>query len=249
MDFKLNDKVAIVTGASRGLGRAIAAALAEEGCTVIAVARDAEALATLAAGHPGRVHAMVCDMRDLAALDGLPQLVAERYGQLDILVNNAGIAPASRFLEESPELMADVLQVNVTAPSVLARAAGRVMIPRGRGKIINIASISGILGKASLVTYSTSKGALVQFTKALASEWSKAGVQVNAIAPGGFATEAQAAVLNDPEILKRRVRKIPVGRMASPPEIGALACFLASEVSDFVTGAVYVIDGGETARI
>jgi len=249
MDFKLKDKVAIVTGASRGLGRAMAVSLAEEGAVVAAVARTGEALEQLAAEHPGRIVPFVADMKDLAAMDALPALVHARLGRLDILVNNAGIAPASRFSEESPELMTEVLLVNVTAPSVLARAAGRIMIAQGSGKVVNIASISGILGKASLVTYSTSKGALVQFTKALSSEWSKTGVQVNAIAPGGFATEAQAAVINDSEVLKKRVRKIPLGRMADPAEIGALTCFLSSEVSSFVTGAIYVIDGGETARI
>lgn len=249
MDFKLKGKVAIVTGASRGLGKAIAIALAGEGATVAAVARSGGALDELASLHPGLIFPMVADMKDLGAMDALPTGVQRRFGRLDILVNNAGIAPASRFIDESPELMTEVLLVNVTAPSVLARAAGRIMIPQGSGKIVNIASISGILGKASLVAYSTSKGALIQFTKALSSEWSKTGVQVNAIAPGGFVTEAQAAVLGDPEVLRRRVRKIPLGRMADPTEIGALACFLASEVSNFVTGSIYVIDGGETARI
>lgn len=249
MNFNLKDKVAIVTGASRGLGRAMAVSLAEEGALVAAVARSAGALESLAAEYPGRIVPFVADMKDLAAMDKLPGEVCARLGRLDILVNNAGIAPASRFLDESSDLMTEVLLVNVIAPSVLSRAAGRIMIPQGSGKVVNVASISGVLGKASLVTYSASKGALVQFTKALSSEWSKTGVQVNAIAPGGFITEAQAAVLNDPEVLKKRVRKIPVGRMAGPSEIGPLTCFLSSEVSNFVTGAIYVIDGGETARI
>jgi 2-dehydro-3-deoxy-D-gluconate 5-dehydrogenase len=123
------------------------------------------------------------------------------------------------------------------------------MIRQGSGKIINIASISGLRGKASLVAYSASKGALIQMSKALAAEWARHNIQVNAIAPGGFKTEAQAAVLNDPEILRRRVRKIPAGRMADKDEIGPMICYLASPKSDFVTGAVFVIDGGETAKI
>ena len=114
------------------------------------------------------------------------------------------------------------------------------------GKIINVASTSGILGKAQLVSYSASKGALVQMTKALASEWARFGIQVNAIAPGAFETDAQQAVLEDSEILKRRIRKIPAKRMGQPAEIGPLVCYLASPLSDFVTGAVNVIDGGES---
>ena len=249
MDLKLADKVAIVTGASRGLGREMAKALAGEGATVVGVTRSRDALKSLECEYNGQIHTEVCDMRDFDALDKLPETVRARFGRVDILVNNAGIAPAGQFIEQTPEELTEILVVNVTAPSILTRAAGRIMIPNGRGKIINIASISGIMGKATLVNYSTSKGALVQFTKALSSEWAKFNIQVNAIAPGGFVTEAQALVLNDPEIFSRRVRKIPLRRMADPTEIGALTCFLSSEVSDFITGAVYVIDGGETARI
>jgi 2-deoxy-D-gluconate 3-dehydrogenase len=132
---------------------------------------------------------------------------------------------------------------------LLARACGPIMIKQRAGKIINIASISGLRGKALLVAYSASKGALIQLTKALAAEWACHEIQVNAIAPGGFITEAQAAVLNDPDMLKRRVRKIPAGRMAEKEEIGAMICYLASPRSNFVTGAVFAIDGGETAKI
>ena len=123
------------------------------------------------------------------------------------------------------------------------------MIAQGSGKIINIASTSGILGKAILVAYSSSKGALLQFTKALAAEWAKKGVQVNAIAPGAFATDAQSAVLESPDMLKRRLGKIPVRRMGETEEIGALICYLASGASDFVTGSVFVIDGGESCKL
>ena len=135
------------------------------------------------------------------------------------------------------------------APMTLTRAAGRHLVDRGSGKIINIASTSGILGKATLVAYSTSKGALVQFTKALAAEWAGKGVQVNAIAPGAFATDAQRVVLDSPELLARRKRKIPARRMGESAEIGPLVCYLASDKSNFVTGAVFVIDGGESSKL
>jgi 2-deoxy-D-gluconate 3-dehydrogenase len=164
-------------------------------------------------------------------------------------VNNAGIAPAGRFLEQDAQVWDDVIAVNVTAPATLTRAAGKHLIGQGSGKIINIASTSGILGKAMLVAYSTSKGALLQFTKALSAEWASKGVQVNAIAPGAFATDAQRAVLDSPDVLKRRLRKIPARRMGESSELGPLICYLASSKSDFVTGSVFVIDGGESCKL
>ena len=139
--------------------------------------------------------------------------------------------------------------INVKAPAVLARAAGQFFIKQKSGKIINIASTSGILGKPILVAYSASKGAVLQFTKALAAEWASLGIQVNAIAPGAFETDAQAAVLESPEILERRLRKIPVKRMGNSEEIGPMICYLASAKSDFVTGSVFVMDGGESSKL
>jgi len=249
LDLKLNGKVAIVTGASRGLGAAAAIALVEEGVRVVVTGRSTAELEALAARYPGQIKAMTCDMRDMAAVAALAPQAVDAFGRLDIIVNNAGIAPAGAFLEQSVEGLEEVMAVNVIAPAILARAAGPILIAQGGGKIINIASISGIRGKAVLVGYSASKGALIQLTKALAAEWARYNIQVNVIAPGGFVTEAQAAVVNNPDVLKKRVRKIPAGRMADAAEMGPLVCYLASELSDFVTGSVAVIDGGETAKI
>lgn len=249
IDLELSGKVAIVTGASRGLGQAAAEALVEQGANVLVVARSADKLEELASGAPENVHSQVCDMCDVKAVAALPGIAIDRFGRLDIVVNNAGIAPAGLFLEQDEGIWDEVLAVNVTAPAVLTRAAGHHMISAGSGKIINIASTSGILGKAALVAYSTSKGALLQFTKALAAEWAGKGVQVNAIAPGAFATDAQRVVLDSPDLLSRRLRKIPARRMGDTAEIGPLICYLASSKSDFVTGAVYVIDGGESCKL
>lgn len=249
IDLELDGKVAIVTGASRGLGRAAAEALAAQGVRVLAAARSEKDLQDLAQSVPGHVRAQPCDMLDMTAVAALPEQAVAAFGRLDIVVNNAGIAPAGKFLEQDPAVWDQVMAVNVTAPATLARAAGRILVDQGAGKIINIASTSGILGKAALVAYSSSKGALLQFTKALAAEWGKTGVQVNAIAPGAFETDAQSAVLESPDILKRRLGKIPARRMGLVDEMGPLVCYLASPQSDFVTGSVFVIDGGESCKL
>ena len=249
MDFHLADKVAIVTGASRGLGYQMALALAGQGVKVLAVARSIDDLKDLQSRDPERIAVSQCDMLDAAAVAALPEQARELFGSIDIVVNNAGIAPATPFLQQDFDEWQRVFAVNVTAPAILCRAAGEHMVAQGSGKIINVASTSGILGKASLAAYSSSKGAVLQFTKALAAEWAKFGVQVNAIAPGAFKTDAQSKVMESPEIFKRRVGKIPARRMAESSEIGALTCYLASAQSDFVTGSVMVIDGGESSQL
>jgi len=213
------------------------------------VARSVAELQEVQDLAPAQVRIRACDMLDAAAVARLPDEAVREFGRVDIVVNNAGIAPAGKFVEQSDDVWHKVMAVNVTAPAILARAAGRHLIAQRSGKIINIASTSGILGKATLVAYSASKGALLQFTKALAAEWAGHGIQVNAVAPGAFATEAQRAVLESPEMLERRTRKIPARRMGETREIGALVCYLASRQSEFVTGSVFVIDGGESCKL
>ncbi|MCF8473993.1 MAG: SDR family oxidoreductase [Emcibacter sp.] len=249
MDFKLDGQVAIVTGASRGLGRAMVIALVEQGMNVIAVARSMNELEQLQATAPNQIKAIQCDMMDKQAVAALPDFAVEKFGRLDVLINNAGIAPAGSFLNQDQDVWDQVIAVNVTAPAILSRAALLHMTKRGSGKIINIASTSGILGKAMLVAYSSSKGALVQFTKALAAEVAKLGIQVNAIAPGAFETDAQNAVLESPDMLKRRLGKIPARRMGACEEIGPLVCYLSSELSNFATGGIFVLDGGESSKL
>jgi len=186
---------------------------------------------------------------DLDQVAALPARALEAFGRLDVVVNNAGLAPAGAFTDQDDALWQEVFTVNVFAPVALARAAGAHFVAQGSGKVINIASTSGLLGKPTLVAYSASKGAMLQMTKALAGEWAKAGVQVNAIAPGAFETDAQAAVLESEQILARRLRTIPAGRMGAPGEIGPLVCLLASPASDFITGSVLVADGGESSKL
>jgi 2-deoxy-D-gluconate 3-dehydrogenase len=247
MNLQLDGRVAIVTGASRGLGRAMVEALAGEGARVLAVARSGNDLAEL---ESETVRAHVCDVRSRHELEALPARAVKAFGRLDIVVNNAGIAPAGAFVDQSAAEWDEVFAVNITGPAILTRAAGPHLLgnPEG-GRVINVASTTGITGKPQLVSYSASKAALIQFTRALAAEWAPAGVQVNAVAPGAFETDAQRLVLDSPELLARRIRKIPAGRLALPVEIGPLVCMLASPLLSFVTGAVFVIDGGEVSKL
>lgn len=249
MDLDLDGRVAIVTGASRGLGRAAADALVAEGVRVLAVARSTPELEKLRATSPESIAIETVDMSAADQVASLPDRAVELFGRIDIVVNNAGIAPAGHFLDQTQQQWDEVFAVNVRAPAVLARAAGQHFLTQRSGKVINVASTSGINGKASLVSYSSSKGAILQFTKALAAEWGRFGVQVTAIAPGAFETDAQAAVLDDAQILERRIRKIPAGRMGRPGEFGPLVCYLASGLSDFMTGSVLVFDGGEVNKL
>jgi 2-dehydro-3-deoxy-D-gluconate 5-dehydrogenase len=249
MELDLEGRVAIVTGASRGLGRAAAEALAAEGVNVLAVARTTPDLEKLQAVNPERIAVETVDMRAADQVAALAEHAVARFGRLDVVVNNAGIAPAGRFVDQPQEEWDEVFAVNVRAPAVLARAAGRYLLEQRSGKVINVASTSGINGKPVLVSYSASKGAVLQFTKALGAEWARFGVQVTAIAPGAFDTDAQSAVSGDPQTLERRLRKIPAGRMGRGDEFGPLVCYLASPLSDFMTGSVVVFDGGEVNKL
>ena len=249
MDLGLAAKVAIVTGASRGLGRAAATALAAEGVSVLAAARSADALDELA--RPTPIASPRSRSTCATATPSPPS--PRRRSTASAASTSSSTTPASRPPRPSPTRTGrpgtTCSPSTSPRPRSLAHAAGTIFIDQGSGKVINIASTSGLRGKPLLAAYSASKGALLRFTEALAAEWAPLGIQVNAIAPGAFVTDAQRAVTSDEQLLARRIRKIPARRMGDPDEFGAMVAFLASPLSDFVSGATFVIDGGEVAKL
>jgi NAD(P)-dependent dehydrogenase (short-subunit alcohol dehydrogenase family) len=248
----LTGKVAIVTGSGRGLGRAMALALAQAGADIVVTARTKAEIEETAQEieKKGRKTLVVqADINNPQHVDHLVHQAIERFGKIDIIVNNAGIAIAKPFQEMSLEEWRRTLDTNLASLFLCCQAVGPYMIQQKRGKIINITSIDGAAGKANLVAYCASKGGVIQFTRALAVEWAKFNIQVNAIGPGAFYTKPMSVVLDDEKLGPIRRRKIPIGREGRPEELGPLVVYLASSASDFMTGETIFIDGGELAKL
>ena len=250
MNLELEGHVSVVTGASKGLGRAIVESLVAEGASVLAVARDEKKLDEIRKQSPDQIRTQVFDLEDAGSASILVRQAINEFGVVHSVVNNAGIAPAGDSLGiELPEFER-VLQVNLLAPLTISQTAAQYFVDEGlAGSIVNIASTSGLKGKARLTAYSASKGAILRATESLAAEWARHGIRVNAVAPGAFETDAQKLVLESKDLLQARLRKIPARRMGSPKEVGPLVCYLVSDLSSFVTGSTFVIDGGEVAKL
>ena len=248
--FCLQGKVALVTGSARGLGAAIALALAEAGADVVANDRTdpADTVRTIAALPGRRALGLVVDLSDRAASDALVAGALDKMGRLDILVNNAGIirrAPAEDYPDEAWD---QVIEINLTAVFRLSRAAGRHMLARGSGKIVNIASLLSFQGGITVPSYTAAKSGVAAITKALANEWAGRGINVNAIAPGYMRTENTRPLAEDPVRSRQISERIPAGRWGEPRDLAGTAVFLASAASDYVNGHVLVVDGGWMAR-
>jgi 2-deoxy-D-gluconate 3-dehydrogenase len=248
--FRLDGQVGLVTGAASGIGRAIALALATAGADVVchgnrrppdATCDRIEKLGRRAVGLRG-------DLADRRTPDALVAGTLEAFGKIDLLVNNAGTirrAPAVEYAEDDWDA---VLTVNLSSVFRLCQAAGRKMLERGRGKIVNVASLLSFQGGITVPAYAASKGGVAQLTKALANEWASRGVNVNAIAPGYVKTDNTEALQKDPTRSRQILERIPAGRWAEPEDIAGAAVFLCSPASDYVHGHVLVVDGGWMGR-
>jgi 2-deoxy-D-gluconate 3-dehydrogenase len=248
--FRLDGLAALVTGAGTGIGAAIARALAEAGADV-ACHGNRHAPVDLAAeiSKLGRRAVVLSgDLREPAMPDALVATTIEKLGGLDILINNAGIIRRAPAVDFSDDDWAAVVDVNLTATFRLCRAAGRHMLGRGRGKIVNVSSLLAFQGGITVPAYAASKGGVAQLTKALANEWAGKGVNVNAIAPGYIHTDNTAALAADPTRNRQILERIPAGRWGEPADLGGAAVFLASRASDYVSGHVLVVDGGWMGR-
>ena len=248
--FRLGGRVALVTGASAGLGAAVAAALAEAGADVACHGNSRSPDATCErVGRAGRRSLPV--VGDLAEKETPRKLVGrtlEEFGRLDILVNNAGTIRRTPAAEYSEADWDAVIEVNLSSVFRLSQLAGRHMIERGRGKIVNVASLLSFQGGVTVPAYAASKGGVAQLTKALANEWASKGVNVNAIAPGYMSTDNTAALRADETRSRQILERIPAGRWGDSEDLAGAAVFLASSASDYVNGHVLVVDGGWLGR-
>jgi gluconate 5-dehydrogenase len=250
--FRLDGKVALVSGASRGLGWAMAQALAAGGAHVVLNGRDARALdARVAelAGRGLRAEAAAFDVTDTAAAADAVRAIVARHGRLDVLCANAGVQHRSPIVDFPLADFERVIDTNLTAVWALAKEAARVMRPAGRGRIVITGSMTAIAARPTVSAYIASKGAVHALTRALAVELGPHGVTVNCIAPGYFGTEMNTALVNDAAFSAWVTGRTPVGRWGRPEEIGAAALYLASDEAAFVNGHVLVVDGGFSAAL
>jgi gluconate 5-dehydrogenase len=244
MSFDLSGQTALVTGSTRGIGLALARALAEAGARVTINGRSAEAVEAVAAGIDGAVAAPF-DVRDETAVaDAVREL-----GRVDVLVNNAGMTIRRPLLELDPDEWRQLLDVNLTSAFLVARAVAPGMIEQRRGKIVNVCSLMSELARPTTGAYATTKGALKMLTRSMCAEWARFGVQANAIAPGYIRTDLNEALQSDAEFDTWLRARVPAGRWGDPVELGGAVVFLASPASDFVNGQLLIVDGGLSAVV
>lgn len=248
--FRLDDKVALVTGASSGLGAAMAVALAEAGADVAAHGNTHDPAETCDAVRRlgRRALGLRCSLADKRTPELLISRTVEEFGRIDILVNNAGMLRRAPVVDSTDDDWDSVIEVNLSSAFRLSRLAGSLMIERGGGKIINIASLLSFQGGLNVASYAASKGGVAQMTKALANEWAARGVNVNAIAPGYMKTEITSALQTDPLRSRQILERIPAGRWGEPSDLAGSVVFMASAASDYLHGHILVVDGGWMGR-
>jgi 3-oxoacyl-[acyl-carrier protein] reductase len=247
LSVDLSGQVAIVTGASQGLGEAMAIALGRAGAKVACVARNAEKLADTVktiVDAGGTAEAISCDVTDGTSVDSVVDDVMEKWERLDIMVNNAGITRDTLLPIMSDEHWDDVINTNLRGVFLFSRAASRCMMRARYGRIINISSVSGLIGNAGQTNYSASKAGVIGFTRSLSRELAKRKVTINAVAPG-FIESDMTAILGD-DIIAKAKKSIPANRLGKPEEVAAAVLFLSSKAASYITGQVITVDGGMT---
>jgi NAD(P)-dependent dehydrogenase (short-subunit alcohol dehydrogenase family) len=250
-DFGLTGRTALVTGASRGIGRAIAVGYAEAGADVAILARGTSALEEVAdevEKHDRQAIVLTCDVRDPEQVDAAVAAALTAFGHLDVVVNNAGgfdwVGP---FLDLTTDDWAHVLQSNLDSVVCVLRAAGPHLVARGSGAVVNVSSVAGLSGVPMMAPYAVSKAAVISLSRTLAAEWAGFGVRVNAIAPGWVDTQLTRVMVGDATASDGLLRAVPARRWGTPEEVVGAAVYLASDAARLVTGAVLTVDGGMTA--
>ena len=250
--FSLAGRLALITGSATGIGYALAKGMAEHGAAVVVNARsaakvEAAAAALTAAGH--KVHGAVFDVTDSASVVAEVERIENEIGPLDILVNNAGIQHRAPLEDFPDDKWQELLQTNISGIFHAGKAVARKMIARGRGKIINIASVQSELARPMIAPYTATKGAVRNLTKGMCTDWAKHGLQINAIAPGYFRTPLNQALVEDPKFTAWLEQRTPARRWGEVGELVGAAVFLASDASSFVNGHILYVDGGITASL
>lgn len=249
--FQLDGKVALITGASKGIGEAMARGLAEFGASVVVSSRKHDAVNEVAEALRGdglEASAIAANMGNVADAHALVDRTVERYGGLDIIVNNAAANPVFGPVHQTEERAFDkIIDVNLKGPFELCKKAYPVLKQRGGGSIINISSIGGLTPEPGIGIYSVSKAALISLTKAMAQDWGADNIRVNVVCPGLIKTKFSEALWNDEDILQRFLQKIPIKGVGAPQDTAGLAVYLASEAAAYCTGGVYMVDGGYAA--